>query len=249
MVELVDVYPTLADLVESGAPDDHLDGVSLAPLFDDPSQTSIPTSDDQGTVNKKYAFSQYPHRSDWDCTFFVGGSCQSNPPSFSSQVTADKSQHMGFSVRTEKLRYTVWLPWNGTAAQWDADRLEELYDHSSDDGTDFDAMDVVNVAYDPQRKDTVSELFAAAEKFFNEVAPPSPPFDADSLCLKAGGILNSKKEVCCAASCGACGGSGCSSLPGGSEKCCQGKIKDSGVDCATHSAPCVVNPSASSMVV
>ena len=41
--ELIDVYPTLADLTGSGTPGDTLDGVSLRPLFEDPDQGTIIT--------------------------------------------------------------------------------------------------------------------------------------------------------------------------------------------------------------
>ena len=38
-------------------------------------------------------------------------------------------------------------------------------------------------------------------------------------------------EVCCAASCGTCGGSGCQTRGGGSGMCCAGRIRDAGVKC------------------
>lgn len=48
--------------------------------------------------------------------------------------------------------------------------------------------------------------------------------------------------VCCASSCGSCGGKNCSSLPGGSVSCCGGKIEAAGLSCSTHDAPCVIGP-------
>ena len=53
------------------------------------------------------------------------------------------------------------------------------------------------------------------------------------------GVLGS--SVCCAASCGECGGDGCSRRPGGSEACCQGPIRDAGRSCRDHPAPCVMD--------
>lgn len=47
--------------------------------------------------------------------------------------------------------------------------------------------------------------------------------------------------VCCASSCGICGGSGCGSRPGGSTQCCKSKIIDSGIVCGT--APCILSDS------
>jgi len=38
------------------------------------------------------------------------------------------------------------------------------------------------------------------------------------------GILTKQKTVCCAKSCGHCGGPACGELPGGGSKCCTGKI-------------------------
>merc|ERR1740117_180687 len=42
--------------------------------------------------------------------------------------------------------------------------------------------------------------------------------------LCSSGISNAKGTVCCAKSCGACGGSGCSKRPGGPGKCCSQKF-------------------------
>ena len=47
-------------------------------------------------------------------------------------------------------------------------------------------------------------------------------------------------NVCCAASCGECGGSGCGSRPGGASNCCSGAIRSSGRLCATVGPPCVL---------
>ena len=53
----------------------------------------------------------------------------------------------------------------------------------------------------------------------------SPPPLADPNC--DGGLLESSGvgTPCCAASCGTCGGSGCSSRPGGADACCGGNIE------------------------
>lgn len=58
------------------------------------------------------------------------------------------------------------------------------------------------------------------------------------------GILNGAETVCCAASCGTCGGTGCSSLPGGAEACCAGPIADAGQPCNEFEAPCVLDGAA-----
>ncbi|MEL7367944.1 MAG: hypothetical protein AAFN74_03455 [Myxococcota bacterium] len=45
-------------------------------------------------------------------------------------------------------------------------------------------------------------------------------------------------DVCCASSCGTCGGTGCSGRPGGADACCTGAIRDSEVSCSEAGAPC-----------
>lgn len=93
---------------------------------------------------------------------------------------------MGYSVRTDDWRYTVWLPFNGTAnrAIWPAatvpafasggakgnaalrvggagtrDRMEELYSHHGDTGADFDAFENENVAMQPGMAAVCTQLY------------------------------------------------------------------------------------------
>ena len=85
-VELVDIYPTLADLCGLKAPTD-LEGYSLRPLLDNPNAR-------------------------WD-----------KPAYTQVERTVDNKSLMGYSVRTEKWRYT----------EWDGGRKGiELYDHNKD---------------------------------------------------------------------------------------------------------------------
>jgi hypothetical protein len=49
-----------------------------------------------------------------------------------------------------------------------------------------------------------------------------------------------RDEVCCAAACGTCGGTGCASRPGGASACCLGNIRAAGRSCAQFPPPCVV---------
>lgn len=49
-----------------------------------------------------------------------------------------------------------------------------------------------------------------------------------------------RDEVCCAASCGTCGGTGCASRPGGAGACCLGNVRAQGRSCAQFPPPCVV---------
>jgi heparanase 1 len=67
----------------------------------------------------------------------------------------------------------------------------------------------------------------------------SVALSADPQCQK--GIK--LKSVCCAKSCGVCGGSGCGAHPGGSSACCGGNIEHADQSCDTHDPPCMINPS------
>ena len=48
-------------------------------------------------------------------------------------------------------------------------------------------------------------------------------------------------RVCCAASCGECGGVGCADRVGGAHACCKGEVFTSGVSCAEAPAPCLID--------
>jgi hypothetical protein len=63
---------------------------------------------------------------------------------------------------------------------------------------------------------------------------------ADPTCST--GIPNG--DVCCSASCGSCGGSGCGSRPGGASACCAGPITTANVSCSGSEPPCVIQRSA-----
>ncbi|MGM0557802.1 MAG: hypothetical protein ACQEVA_15565 [Myxococcota bacterium] len=62
--------------------------------------------------------------------------------------------------------------------------------------------------------------------------------NGDSAC--SNGIENGL--VCCASSCGTCGGSGCGGRPGGAESCCTSAVMESARSCPTHEAPCILDP-------
>lgn len=103
-VELLDLYPTLADLCGLSPPD-NLEGASLRPLLTEPA----------GTTWNKPAITQVWHNKNaW-----------------------------GYSIRTERWRYTEWL--EGKAGR-------ELYDHASD------TEEVDNLAADAAHSDTVAKL-------------------------------------------------------------------------------------------
>jgi len=64
------------------------------------------------------------------------------------------------------------------------------------------------------------------------------PETSDPTC--ANGVLTNSGNFCCKESCGSCGGSGCSSRPGGVAGCCVGHISRSGKTCDSNVAPCIM---------
>jgi len=99
LVELVDLYPTLIDLC--GLPSAiGLEGTSLVPILKEPAKKV-----------KDGAFTQHPR------------------PAYYDRTEKGVPDAMGYSVRTDKVRYTEWRDWQsgkiiGT----------ELYDHVKDPG-------------------------------------------------------------------------------------------------------------------
>lgn len=110
LAELVDLYPTLADLCGLQAPD-YLDGVSQRPVLDDPSRSV-----------KKAAFTQIRRG-----------------PKVS-----------GYSVRTDRWRYTAWIGNQGG---------EQLFDMRADPG------ELANLADDPNQAAVVKELKAVLDDY------------------------------------------------------------------------------------
>jgi uncharacterized sulfatase len=107
-VELVDLYPTLADLAGLTPPKD-LEGVSLRPLLENP-QTAWP---------------------------------------YAAYTQVQRGGFPGYSVRTERWRYTVWD---------DGAKGHELYDHEKD------PQELHNLADDPKEAQTVAEMETLVKK-------------------------------------------------------------------------------------
>ena len=117
MTEFVDVYPTLCELSGGKVPN-YLDGKSLVPIM----------KNNKASV-KEYAMSQYPRKMD---------------KADINKVEDGKGKLMGYSMRTEQYRYTLWLK-NFTSDQvYSADKVytKELYDYAKD------PLEKVNVSDD-----------------------------------------------------------------------------------------------------
>ena len=112
LVELIDLYPTLADLCGLPVPE-NLPGQSLRPFLDDPEAPGKPAAVTQVQRRKRRG-----------------------------QTEAD---YMGYSVRSERWRYTEWD---------EGEKGVELYDH------DNDPSEMRNLADDPDMASVVKEMKA-----------------------------------------------------------------------------------------
>ncbi len=111
LVELVDVYPTLAEIAGLPLPA-HLEGLSFKPLLYDPQQSW-----------KSAAFSQYPRGK-------------------------GKGGRMGYSMRTERYRFTQWVDAKDHAKV----QAVELYDEQTD------PQENTNIADAPENAALVATL-------------------------------------------------------------------------------------------
>lgn len=126
IVEFVDIYPTLSTLAGLPLPR-HLEGVSFAPLLDDPLRPW-----------KRAAFSQFPR-------------------------LVDGRALMGYSMRTDHHRLTVWVD-RGDSAKIEA---VELYDHA------IDPQENVNIAHLPTNAALVERLLAQRRDGWRAALPPA----------------------------------------------------------------------------
>ena len=126
MTEFVDVFPTLCELAGGKVPA-YLDGKSLVPVM----------KNNKASV-KEYAMSQYPRKM----------------PKIDIKTEGGKGKLMGYSMRTEQYRYTVWLK-NFTSDQvYSVDKVytRELYDYVKD------PLEKVNVSDDKKYASIASDL-------------------------------------------------------------------------------------------
>eukprot|EP01006_Ploeotia_vitrea_P045533 TRINITY_DN66951_c0_g1_i3.p1 TRINITY_DN66951_c0_g1~~TRINITY_DN66951_c0_g1_i3.p1 ORF type:complete len:526 (+),score=35.83 TRINITY_DN66951_c0_g1_i3:39-1616(+) len=155
LVELLDVYPTLAELaglqVQKG-----VQGVSFASVLKDTTATT-----------RTIAFSQYPRcrpkkvdNMPRTLTERLQAALVDLPNGGCIEVEKQNFEYMGVSMRTPDWRYTEWLTWNGTQLKpnWNDSRGVELYSHIDDDGTDLNRFENVNQAYDNRYKGIVEKF-------------------------------------------------------------------------------------------
>ncbi len=116
-VEFIDIFPTVCDLAGVTVPG-HLDGNSLVPLMKNP-RSKV----------KEYSVSQFPRSYNAMETERLGYSL---------------GEFMGYSIRTERYRYTVWTKNNFRSTQpFNSDLIiaTEMYDYRKDPNETVNVVD------------------------------------------------------------------------------------------------------------
>ena len=184
LVELVDVFPTVAALAGLPAPVG-LDGVDRSALLSDPT----------GGHGAKAAFHQvrssfllvarffcccahlffsfaillfalqYPA---CGCTYDPAAprACYNQTRRACNNTPKNELQFMGYSMRSQTARYTAWFPFNHTSlkAEWTLPYAAELYAHVGDDSTEMDNFENENVA--AAQPDLAAAMHAELLEFF-----------------------------------------------------------------------------------
>ena len=143
VVELVDLFPTLIDLAGlPGIPscpefsqniEICTEGCSLASVIINSHGKHLENSPfiiKNISMSKKAAFSQYPRPS-----------LEPSVMPDSDQPRTSETQVMGYSLRTNRFRYTAWLKFSNITYKPDFSHIyaEELYDHKVDPDEDHNA--------------------------------------------------------------------------------------------------------------
>jgi uncharacterized sulfatase len=127
LAELVDVYPTVAELCGLKAP------ASLA------GKSLVPQMNDASVAGKGFALTQVRRGGGGG----VAKAKADNPNATAKQKAKAAAGFVGYSLRTDRWRYTEWD---------DGKQGLELYDHEKD------PQEYTNLAKDPQYAETVKQL-------------------------------------------------------------------------------------------
>merc|ERR1712070_946719 len=141
------------DVMGLKLPDDTVpfDGSSLKPILEEPT-----------AIVKDVALSTFPRCAHKGMPIY-GQRGLEGADNTCLEVERTDFTWMGYTMRTDRWRYTEWVRWNGTTLSpiWSDLKAVELYDHKGDDGawTDADKYENVNVA-----KSTDPKVVAALSK-------------------------------------------------------------------------------------
>lgn len=173
LVEHVDLYPTLVELAMGKSVNksqESIEGDSYAELFDE-SRVKDPSTF-VWTNEFGASFTQYPR-----CC--KNNKCGPQDGNFSNNhrcasVPKEKFDYMGYSIRTQRWRYTEWAKWDGRslrpifASDPTKDPLVELYDHDGDTGNGASTWnDFENVNVAKGNPHVVQSLSLEIKRFYN----------------------------------------------------------------------------------
>jgi len=146
LAELVDIFPTMADLAGIGLPKGDslpLDGISLGAIVKSTAE-----------VAREAALSVFPRcpRTDDDLGWITKDKdmWQNN---MCEHVDRTAIPWMGYSMRTQEWRYTEWVQWDGAnlAPNWNVNAGIELYDHRGENTT------TPNTCFDDEKKNVATQ--------------------------------------------------------------------------------------------
>lgn len=146
LVEFVDIFPSLCDLAGLPKPE-KLEGTSFAPLLTNPTQPW-----------KTAAFSQYWRKG--MPSYRILPLAIPNPPGYDQYPQEDT---MGYSMRTDRYRLTIWHPVNAP----DRIMATELYDYRADPAENE------NLAVRPEHAQLVRDLTAKLRRGWQDARPPT----------------------------------------------------------------------------
>lgn len=133
--EHVDIFPTICDLAGLQIPK-QLQGVSLKPIMQN-NNASV----------KDFSMSQYPRKLSKDEITKAG---------------YNSNKIMGYSLRTSKYRFTIWMSDFNTNDVFSANKIyaQEMYDYTKD------PLEKVNIFKDDNYKSTAKEMYNKMVEFF-----------------------------------------------------------------------------------
>ena len=161
LVELVDLYKTISELVGARKPGDDIEGTSFAALFDHPDLDAYEFGklvDEVPAAYSQYLRCPKENIAEWD-----NNSCSAN--------NKDERTYMGYSIRVPDWRYTAWMSWDRSTrkSNWDEHPYAiELYSHggSPEAENDFNSCEFENVA--DVNQDVVALIHQQLKNFFSK---------------------------------------------------------------------------------
>lgn len=158
LVELVDLFPTLAEINNLPVP-------PLCRLY--------PTPLCSEGLSFYKVIEHHVSKSKAELSWKSGAFSQYPRPSENIQLNSDQPKLkdikiMGYSIRTERFRYTEWISFNNTVckAEWRHVVARELYDHK------YDPFEVYNLHNAAVYNNTVKELSKRIKSGWRHALPP-----------------------------------------------------------------------------